>query len=76
MQQNLLINNEWRPAASGKTMDVVNPATEEVIAQVASADRADLDGAVSAARAALGRTLGTRCRRASAGGSCGSLATG
>ena len=53
MQQNLLINNEWRPAASGKTMDVVNPATEEVIAQVASADRADLDGAVSAARAAL-----------------------
>ena len=53
MQQNLLINNEWRPAASGKTMDVVNPATEEIIAQVASADRADLDGAVAAARAAL-----------------------
>ncbi len=53
MQQNLLINNEWRPSASGKTMDVVNPATEEVIAQVASADRADLDSAVSAARVAL-----------------------
>jgi acyl-CoA reductase-like NAD-dependent aldehyde dehydrogenase len=34
-------------------MDVVNPATEEVIARVASADRADLDAAVSAARAAL-----------------------
>jgi len=53
MQNKLLINNEWRPAASGKAMDVVNPATEEVIAEVASADRADLDGAVSAARAAL-----------------------
>jgi aldehyde dehydrogenase (NAD+) len=53
MQQRLLINNEWRPSASGKTMDVVNPATEEVIAQVASADRADLDSAVSAARVAL-----------------------
>jgi aldehyde dehydrogenase (NAD+) len=53
MQQNLLINNEWRPSASGKTMDVVNPATEEVIAQVASADRADLDSAVSAARVTL-----------------------
>ena len=53
MQQNLLINNQWHEAASGKTMDVVNPATEEVIARVASADRTDLDAAVSAARAAL-----------------------
>ena len=43
MQQNLLINNQWHGDASGKTMDVVNPATEEVIARVASADRADLD---------------------------------
>ena len=53
MQQNLLINNEWRAAASGKTMEVVNPATEEVIARVPSADRTDLDAAVTAARAAL-----------------------
>ena len=53
MQQNLFINNEWRAAANGKTMDVVNPATEEVIARVPSADRADLDHAVTAARAAL-----------------------
>ena len=34
-------------------MDVVNPATEEVIAEVASADRSDVDAAVAAARAAL-----------------------
>jgi aldehyde dehydrogenase (NAD+) len=49
----LLINNEWRDAAGGKTMEVVNPATEEVIATVASADRSDVDEAVKAARAAL-----------------------
>jgi acyl-CoA reductase-like NAD-dependent aldehyde dehydrogenase len=49
----LFINNEWRPSSSGKTMEVVNPATEEVIAEVASADRSDVDLAVAAARAAL-----------------------
>jgi aldehyde dehydrogenase (NAD+) len=49
----LLINNEWRPSASGGTMEVVNPATEEVIATVASAGAPDLDAAVAAARAAL-----------------------
>jgi acyl-CoA reductase-like NAD-dependent aldehyde dehydrogenase len=52
-QKNLFINNEWRPAASGRTMEVVNPATEAVCATVASADAADLDAAVAAARAAL-----------------------
>ena len=52
-QKHLFINNEWRPAASGKTMDVVNPATEETIATVASADAADLNAAVEAARAAF-----------------------
>jgi aldehyde dehydrogenase (NAD+) len=49
----LLINNEWRPSSSGKTMDVVNPATEEIIAAVAAADASDVDAAVAAARAAL-----------------------
>ncbi len=52
-QKQLFINNEWRRAQSGDVMDVINPATEEVIAQVASAGAADLDAAVSAARAAL-----------------------
>jgi aldehyde dehydrogenase (NAD+) len=51
--QQLLINNEWRPASAGKTMEVVNPATEEVIAEVPSGDAADVDAAVRAARAAL-----------------------
>src|SRR5690242_6775320 len=53
MQHQLFINNEWRPSSSGQTIDVVNPATEEVIAQVPSADAGDLDAAVAAARAAL-----------------------
>ncbi|HEY7057342.1 MAG TPA: aldehyde dehydrogenase family protein, partial [Vicinamibacterales bacterium] len=52
-QKQLLINNEWRDASGGKTMEVVNPATEEVIASVASAERADVDAAVQAARAAF-----------------------
>jgi aldehyde dehydrogenase (NAD+) len=52
-QKQLLINNEWRPAASGKMTDVVNPATEDVCACVASADVEDLNAAVAAARAAL-----------------------
>jgi acyl-CoA reductase-like NAD-dependent aldehyde dehydrogenase len=49
----LFIGNEWRPSGSGRTLAVVNPATEEVIAQVAAADDADVDAAVAAARAAL-----------------------
>ena len=52
-QKQLFINNEWRPAATGDVMDVINPATEDVIAQVASAGQDDLDAAVAAARAAL-----------------------
>ena len=51
MRTDLFINNEWRPAASGKRFAVVNPATEEVIAQVAQGDAADADQAVAAARA-------------------------
>ena len=62
-QKKLLINNEWRDASSGKTMDVVNPATEEVIATVAAADKSDLDAAVAAARAALNGPWGKMSAR-------------
>ena len=51
MKTDLFINNEWRPALSGKRFPVVNPATEEVIADVAAGDAADIDNAVAAARA-------------------------
>jgi aldehyde dehydrogenase (NAD+) len=49
----LLINNEWRDASTGKTMEVTNPATEDVIATVAAAGKDDVDAAVAAARAAF-----------------------
>lgn len=49
----LLINNEWVNSLSGKTFEVVNPATEQVIATVAEADSADVDNAVKVARRAF-----------------------
>jgi len=63
MRKQLFINNEWRDAAGASTLEVVNPATEEVVAEVASADRADIDAAVAAARAALGGPWGTMSAR-------------
>ncbi|PYO39280.1 MAG: betaine-aldehyde dehydrogenase [Gemmatimonadetes bacterium] len=51
VRTDLFINNEWRPAASGRRFPVVNPATEEVIAEVALGDAADVDAAVKGARA-------------------------
>ena len=53
MRKQLFINGEWRDSASGATIDVINPATEEVVATVASSEQADVDAAVAAARAAL-----------------------
>jgi acyl-CoA reductase-like NAD-dependent aldehyde dehydrogenase len=52
-QQKLFIDNQWQAAASGATMAVVNPATEAVLTEVASAGKDDLDAAVAAARRAL-----------------------
>ena len=52
-RKQLLIGGEWRDAEGGRTMPVVNPATEEVIAEVAAASPGDVDAAVAAARAAL-----------------------
>jgi aldehyde dehydrogenase (NAD+) len=51
VRTDLFINNEWRPAVSGKRFPVENPATEEVIAEVALGDAADIDSAARAARA-------------------------
>jgi aldehyde dehydrogenase (NAD+) len=53
IRKQLFINGEWREATGRKTIEVVNPATEEVIAEVASAEQADVDAAVAAARAAF-----------------------
>ena len=45
----LLIDGAWSDASTGKTIAVVNPATEDVIGQVAHASRDDLDRALAAA---------------------------
>ncbi len=47
------IGGKWTAAQSGKTFETINPATEEVIAQVAEGDAADVDAAAKAARQAL-----------------------
>jgi aldehyde dehydrogenase (NAD+) len=52
-QKQLLIGGEWREAEGGKTLPVVNPATEEVIAEIGAASKSDVDAAVAAARTAL-----------------------
>jgi aldehyde dehydrogenase (NAD+) len=50
VRTDLFVANEWRPAGSGKRFPVVNPATEEVLAEVAAGDAADVDAAVQAAK--------------------------
>ena len=49
----LLIDGEWVPAASGRTFDTINPATEEKLAEVAYGEQEDIDRAVRAARKAF-----------------------
>src|SRR5438477_1859730 len=45
----LMIDGAWTKGANGRTIPVINPATEEVIGQVAHAETADLDRALAAA---------------------------
>ncbi|MGB3313806.1 MAG: NAD-dependent succinate-semialdehyde dehydrogenase, partial [Albidovulum sp.] len=52
-QTDLYIDGQWRPGASGTRFDVINPATEEVLASVASAEIADADAALEAGEAAM-----------------------
>jgi 1-pyrroline dehydrogenase len=47
-----LVGGEWVEAASGETMEVLNPATGEVIAEVPRASADDVERAVEAARKA------------------------
>ncbi|MDQ7826715.1 MAG: gamma-aminobutyraldehyde dehydrogenase [Candidatus Eremiobacteraeota bacterium] len=49
----LFIGGEWVASGSGETMKVINPATGEEIARVASATAEDVNKAVAAARAAF-----------------------
>lgn len=49
----LYINGTWKEGFSGERFDVINPASEEVLASVASADIPDADAALEAAEAAM-----------------------
>jgi 1-pyrroline dehydrogenase len=48
-----LIGGEWASSVSGETMEVINPATGEVIAEVPRCDADDVDRAVKAAKQVL-----------------------
>jgi len=52
-RRRLLIENQWVDAAAGRTFDTVNPATGAVLASIAAGEAADVDRAVTAARAAF-----------------------
>src|SRR3974390_3233043 len=49
----MLIDGKWVTAVSGKTFPTYNPATGDVLAQVAEGDSSDIDLAVKAARRAF-----------------------
>lgn len=49
----VFINNGWRPAASGRVLDVYAPAEGRVFAQIAAGTKDDVDAAVKAARHAV-----------------------
>lgn len=53
VHSDLYIGGRWVPATSTDVIEVVNPATEEVIATVPAASTDDADAAVRAARAAF-----------------------
>ncbi len=52
-QTKILIDNKWVSSVSGKTFETINPATGDLLANVAEADAADVDLAVKAARKAF-----------------------
>src|SRR6478672_3901429 len=46
----LFINGRWEDSKEGRTIDVINPATGELLTTVPDADACDVDRAVKAAR--------------------------
>ena len=53
MEYKCFIGGEWSDAASGETIEVINPATGQVIAEVPKCGAADVDRAVAAAKNTL-----------------------
>ena len=54
------IGNRYVSSASGKTFTCVNPATGKALTQVSAGDKADVDRAVKAARAAFDKGVWSR----------------
>ena len=55
----MLIGGEWRQAASAEEIEVVNPATEEVVGSVPSGAPADIEFAVATAKGAFAEWAAT-----------------
>ena len=49
----LFINGQWSPAIAGGQIDIIDPATEEVVTQAAQAGADDVNKAIDAAHEAL-----------------------
>ncbi|MFC4279002.1 aldehyde dehydrogenase family protein [Achromobacter aloeverae] len=47
------VNGVWAPARSGRTVEVLDPATGKVLAHIARGEKTDVDAAVQAAQRAL-----------------------
>jgi aldehyde dehydrogenase (NAD+) len=52
-EKRLLIHGRWTDAASGASFNTIDPATGDVITQIAEAGATDVDAAVASARRAL-----------------------
>ena len=52
-QTRFYINGEWVEPSTGRTLEVINPATEKAIGSVAMGSEKDVDRAVAAAKAAF-----------------------
>jgi 4-(gamma-glutamylamino)butanal dehydrogenase len=53
LRTGIFIDGQYREAQSGATFESINPATGELLARIASAQDADVDAAVAAARTAF-----------------------
>jgi succinate-semialdehyde dehydrogenase/glutarate-semialdehyde dehydrogenase len=53
-EKRMFIDGKWVPADSGKTLGVINPATEEVLTEMAYGGRAETRRAIQAAHKAMG----------------------
>jgi acyl-CoA reductase-like NAD-dependent aldehyde dehydrogenase len=52
--QQMFVGGQWRPSASGETIEAISPATGETIGSTPQGDRDDARAAIAAARRAAG----------------------